>query len=97
MLGVSAFVKLHLFHLSLCRILIAIVLLRIIQITLIKPTSFFTMGLLPISLTQPAELMLTLFAGHMHAPLVLLNWPFAPRAGLCVCPYPKLIDVLVFT
>jgi hypothetical protein len=97
MLCIPRLIKLHLFHLSFCRILVAIMLLRFIQIALIEPSSLLSMGFLPISLAQPAELMPALFACHVHAPLVFLNWPLASGALFCVCLYPQLIDVFIFS
>lgn len=39
---------------------------------------------------QPAELMLALAAGHVHAALVLLDWPLTLRAWLSVDLQPVL-------
>jgi hypothetical protein len=48
--------------------------------------------LCPRAIAQPAELVPALAAGHMHAPLVLLNGPVALGAGLGVGQDP--VEVL---
>ena len=59
-----------------------------VYITRVISTCFLTV-FLPVSKTQPAEIMFAFSAGHVHATLVLLNIGRAFRAGLAICFDPS--------
>mmetsp|Transcript_15792 Transcript_15792/g.45143 ORF Transcript_15792/g.45143 Transcript_15792/m.45143 type:complete len:260 (-) Transcript_15792:702-1481(-) len=67
---------------------LALFLVRVVLIFLINPAVVISPRVFPmpapVSQAKPAKMMPAAGAVHVHAPLVLLDWPLARRTWLCV-------------
>lgn len=63
------------------------IIITFINQTFVKSTSFFTV-LFPITHSNPAKLILTLWTCHMISTLIFLNWLFTFRSTFCISNYP---------